>query len=363
MPAGPMTEDFGAALLDWHAREGRHGLPWQAERSPYRVWISEIMLQQTQVGTVIPYFQRFVARFPDVQALAAAPVDEVLHHWSGLGYYARARNLHRAAQAVVGQHAGVFPSDHADVVALPGIGRSTAGAILAQAHGARYPILDGNVKRVLARWHAVPGWPGEAGVERHLWELAELHTPDDGVASYTQAIMDLGATLCRRARPACDACPVARGCVARRLGRQADFPGPRPKRARPLRHTRMLLLADTEGAVLLERRPPHGIWGGLWCPPELGEETAAAWTGRVLGVAPESTRALAPVRHGFTHFELEIEPWSARVAAAPPALMEPGRWVWYNARSPARVGLAAVVSRLIAALADSRVAAESKEPT
>jgi A/G-specific adenine glycosylase len=356
-----MTEGFAAALLRWYDQSGRHDLPWQAERSPYRVWIAEIMLQQTQVATVIPYFQRFMARFPDVAALAAAPLDEVLHHWSGLGYYARARNLHRAARTIVMEHGGRFPATHAAVAALPGIGRSTAGAILAQALGQRHPILDGNVKRVLARVHAVPGWPGEAAVERQLWALAEQHTPAARVGDYTQAIMDLGATLCRRARPACEACPVAPGCAARARGRQADFPAPRPRRPRPRRHTRMLLLSDLDGAVLLERRPLQGVWGGLWCPPELGAEAAGDWAARVLGVAVVTAPALPSVRHGFTHFELEIEPVPARIAAPAAALMEPDRWVWYNARTPAKLGLAAIVSRLIDAQAQLRAADSLKE--
>jgi A/G-specific adenine glycosylase len=356
-----MSDALAASLLGWFEREGRHDLPWQVDPSPYRVWISEVMLQQTQVATVIPYFLRFMERFGDVASLAAAPIDEVLHHWSGLGYYARARNLHAAAQAIVARHGGRFPAEFADVLALPGIGRSTAGAILAQAFGQRHAILDGNVKRVLARVHAVPGWPGEAAVERQLWELAEWHTPAAHVADYTQAIMDLGATLCRRSRPACPQCPVAASCEARRLGRQADFPGPRPRRARPLRHTRMLLLEDREGAVLLERRPPQGIWGGLWCPPELGEASAAEWAERTIGAVIEYAGPLPRVRHGFTHFELEIEPVPARLAGETPAVMEPGRWVWYNARSPARLGLAAVVGRLITGLSSSRAVVEQGE--
>jgi len=313
------------------------------------------------VAIVMPYFARFIGRFPDVASLAAAPIDEVLHHWSGLGYYARARNLHAAAQLIMARHGGVFPAELAEVQDLPGIGRSTAGAILAQAFGQRHAILDGNVKRVLARVHAVAGWPGQAAVERRLWELAEQHTPTERVADYTQAIMDLGATLCRRSAPDCTRCPVAAGCEARRQGRQADYPGSRPRRSRPLRHTRMLLLTDPDGAVLLERRPPHGIWGGLWCPPELGEASAAEWAEGAIGAAIESGEPLARLRHGFTHFELEIEPVPARLAGGVPAVMEPGRWVWYNARSPARLGLAAVVGRLIATLAPGQVAVEQGE--
>ncbi|MGD9386736.1 MAG: A/G-specific adenine glycosylase [Gammaproteobacteria bacterium] len=345
-----MSDAFADRLLAWFDDHGRHDLPWQLEHSPYRTWVAEIMLQQTQVGTVIPYFERFMARFPTVADLAAAPLDEVLHLWSGLGYYARARNLHSAAQRVVAGHGGELPTRLEALHSLPGIGRSTAGAILAQAHGQRHAILDGNVKRVLARVHAVEGWPGRLPVERRLWELAESHTPRERIGDYTQAIMDLGATVCRRSRPACDACPVAVDCKARRMGRQADFPAPRPRRERPLRHTRMLLLQDAAGAVLLERRLPTGVWGGLWCPPELGGESPEAWGGRVLGARLSVGSGLAPVRHGFTHFELEITPLRARLELPPARVLESDRWVWYNARSPAKLGLAAVVGRLIAAL-------------
>jgi A/G-specific adenine glycosylase len=353
--------EFAARLLEWFDRAGRHDLPWQQPRSPYRVWISEVMLQQTRVETVIPYFQRFMARFPDVASLAAAPLDEVLHHWSGLGYYARARNLHRAAGAIMTEHGGRFPEDVTAVMALPGIGRSTAGAILAQAFGQRHAILDGNVKRVLARVHAVQGWPGTPAVEQRLWALAAAETPDARTGDYTQAIMDLGATLCRRTRPACGECPVESRCEARALGQQAEFPAPRPRRARPLRHARMLLLSDPAGSVLLQRRPPQGIWGGLWCPPELGEESAEDWASRLLGASVDQVRPLATVRHGFTHFELEIEPIAARLASIVPSLMEPDRWVWYNAGSPAKLGLAAAVSRLVAARGPGIAADLSKE--
>ncbi len=358
-----MTDAFAAALLAWFDRCGRHDLPWQRERSAYRTWASEIMLQQTQVATAVGYFARFMQHFPTVQALAAAPLDEVLHLWSGLGYYARARNLHRAAQRVVAEHGGELPQDLEALQALPGIGRSTAGAILAMAHDRRHPILFGNVKRVLARVHGVAGWPGQAAVERQLWQLADAHTPSRRVADYTQAIMDLGATVCRRARPACDACPVAELCAARQQGRQADYPAPRPRRARPRRHTRTLLLQDASGAVLLQQRPPTGLWGGLWCPPELGEESPEQWGRRMLGAALRMDPPLAQVRHGFTHFELEITPLRASLEAAAPQLMESGRWVWYNARSPAKLGLAAVVERLIAALDGPDAGPATRKPS
>jgi len=344
-----MTEDFAGALLAWYDRCGRHDLPWQRDRSPYRVWVSEVMLQQTQVATVIPYFERFMARFPGVRDLADAPEDEVLHLWSGLGYYARARNLHRAARVVRDEHDGEFPRDFETVAALPGIGRSTAGAILALSLDQRHAILDGNVRRVLARFHAVEGWPGQAAVERRLWDLADSHTPERRVADYTQAIMDLGATLCRRTRPGCDACPITSGCQARALDAVGRFPTPRPRRERPFRRTQMLLLADPDGAVLLEKRPAPGVWGGLWCPPEIGADDPRSWARDALGLEIVDPVAGEVVSHGFTHFELEITPIRARLTASPAAgLMEADQWVWYNPRSPARLGLAAVVTRLLA---------------
>src|SRR5690606_8097985 len=249
------VNDFARRLLAWFDRCGRHDLPWQRDRRPYAVWVSEIMLQQTQVATVIPYFERFVARFPDVEVLAEASLDDVLALWSGLGYYARARNLHRAAQLVVERYGGDLPDSLDELMALPGIGRSTAGAILAQAHGVRAPILDGNVKRVLARHAGIEGWPGEREVEQTLWAIADERTPSERVADYTQAIMDLGAMLCTRRRPACTVCPVVEDCRACRLGIQERLPSPRPKRERPRRRRMMLVVRDSQGRVLLERRP------------------------------------------------------------------------------------------------------------
>lgn len=346
------SDAFAARLLDWYDLHGRRDLPWQQDRSPWRVWVSEVMLQQTQVATVLPYFTRFMARFPGVASLAEAPEDEVLHLWSGLGYYSRARHLHRAATRVMDAHGGRVPDRFDALAALPGVGRSTAGAILALAFGERHAILDGNAKRVLARCHAVPGWPGSSEVARRLWALAEQHTPSARVADYTQAIMDLGATVCRRSRPDCHRCPQADHCQARLQGRPSDYPAPRPQRARPLRRSRMLLLEDADGAVLLERRPATGVWARLWTLPELGEEAASDWTRRELGVAADLERRLPPLKHGFTHFELDIEPVHARLAAPTPRLMEGGRLVWYKARSPQRLGLAAVVTRLLARLTD-----------
>lgn len=337
---------FSSRLLDWYGREGRRDLPWQGG-DPYRVWLSEVMLQQTQVATVIPYFRRFVARFPDVRALAAAGIDEVLGLWSGLGYYARARNLHAAARQICERHGGTFPHDYETVKALPGIGPSTAGAILALAYGERHPILDGNVKRVLARHAGIDGWPGARATARRLWQLAAACTPYERVGEYTQAVMDLGATVCTRARPRCGTCPVAADCIALRDGRVDELPAPRPRRRKPLRRTTMLLLRDAGGAVLLERRPPSGLWGGLWCLPQAdnGADFRRVACERY-GVAMGTPEKLAPLRHAFTHFTLDIEPVAAMVAA-PAALRDGQELMWAAPGALADLGLPAPVRRLL----------------
>ena len=346
------TSPIAPALLDWHARAGRHELPWQLERTPYRVWISEIMLQQTQVATVIPYYQRFMARFPEPRTLADAPIDEVLHLWSGLGYYARARNLHRAAVCVRDEHGGQFPTTFAAIAALPGIGRSTAGAILALAHGARFPILDGNARRVLARYFGVAGAPSERSATQRLWMLAERCTPERQVQAYTQAIMDLGATLCVRRKPLCVSCPLARGCRARRSGRQHELPEPRRARARRARRAFMVVALDERGEVLLERRPESGVWGGLWCLPEFASATAArAFIRGNLGQR-RAGLPLAPLEHAFTHFDLAIHPLLIRCRRArAAALVEEAGSLWYNVRAPARIGLPAPIATMLARLA------------
>jgi len=342
---------IAAALVAWHAQHGRHDLPWQCERTAYRVWVSEIMLQQTQVSTVIGYYQRFMQRFPDLASLAAAPIDEVLHLWSGLGYYSRARNLHRAAQQVVGEHGGELPSEVEALAALPGIGRSTAAAIVALAFGRRASILDGNVKRVLARYFAVDGIVGHSATERELWLRADQCTPYADIGVYTQAIMDFGATLCTRRDPLCMHCPLRQDCAALRAGRVHELPVPRARRARPLRRVVMLLAVDPDGQVLLQRRPPRGIWGGLWTPPEFEHRQAATqFCATALPAARLEAAALPPLRHAFTHFELEITPLCARCQSAP-GVMEAGGMLWYNAREPARVGLPAPIAALLASLA------------
>ena len=340
---------LGPALIAWHRRHGRHDLPWQRERTPYRVWISEIMLQQTQVSTVIPYFERFLARFPDIHTLAAAPIDEVLHLWTGLGYYARARNLHRAAQAVCARHGGEFPQDFESVADLPGIGRSTAGAILALSLDQRHPILDGNVKRVLARVFAIDGHASERRIEQRLWTLAEACTPSEDVAIYTQAIMDLGATVCTRRRPACDRCPLQAMCVAKSNGLTETLPTPRPKRASRSRRRRecwWIVRRDPAGAVWLERRPDAGIWGGLWCPPQFESETAAQSTAQALATE------LSPIDHVFTHFDLRIHPLLVEEPSAVCETSEVATGLWYKASDEcsARIGLPAPVKALLETL-------------
>lgn len=338
--------DFAARLLAWFDQHGRHDLPWQHPRTAYRVWISEIMLQQTQVSTVIPYFERFMQAFPDINTLANASSDAVLHQWTGLGYYARARNLHRAAQIIRDEYQGQFPHDYEQVLALPGIGRSTAGAILAQAYAQRFPILDGNVKRVLTRLHAITGWPGEKQVEQRLWDIATTCTPNARIADYTQAIMDLGATICTRGKPDCPHCPFQHDCAAYRQGTINAYPAAKPRKILPVRHTCMLLLTDTQQQVLLEQRPPAGIWGGLWsfpeCPPE---ENAVDWCRTHLHMHIDDPQLLTPLRHTFSHFHLEITPLLAR--AMPVGIMDSEKYIWYNTHQPDARGLPAPVKNLL----------------
>ncbi len=344
---------FAHKLLDWHAIHGRHDLPWQLDPTPYGIWVAEVMLQQTQVTTVAPYYERFMRRFPTLAALAAAPLDDVLGLWAGLGYYARGRNLHRSARIVVEQCEGRLPDTFEGLVSLPGIGRSTAGAILAQAHGRRCAILDGNVKRVLARYHAMEGWPGESAVERALWEYAEHHTPPDRVAAYTQAIMDLGATVCTRRRPLCTECPVARDCAARQAGIEDRLPAARPKRNRKQRVSTILIVIDPEGHVLLERRPEQGIWGGLYSFPELRDgEEPEQWCDRKLGARVRSVRKCDPVMHSFTHFDLELAPFEVSLAGGPNIVGDGRDRLWQDPATSPTVGVAAPIAALLRSLAD-----------
>ena len=317
--------DFASRLIAWQQHCGRHDLPWQGSRDPYRIWVSEIMLQQTQVSTVIHYYQRFLARFPDLPALAAADTEEVLRCWSGLGYYSRARHLHAAACRVMRELAGEFPREAGLAVQLPGIGRSTAAAIAVFSAGAHEAILDGNVKRVLARHNGVHGWPGDAQVEARLWELARSRLPEHGVEAYTQGLMDLGATVCTRSAPRCAACPVQADCVARLGGLTDRLPTPRPRT--PLQHLTLQLLIYTHaGRIWLERRPVPGIWGGLWCFVQGDNGDVAAQCARTWGVQAGEIRNGEAFSHTLTHRRLHIEPVTVALCDAPrhaPA----GRWL------------------------------------
>ncbi len=345
---------IGRRLLAWYDRHGRKTLPWKKKRDPYRIWVSEIMLQQTQVTTVIPYFQRFITRFPDVRALARAKLDSVLHLWTGLGYYARARNLHRAAQIIAREHGGAFPRSLEAVTELPGVGRSTAGAILALAFGQRHPILDGNVKRVLARYHAVDAPLNQRATEEHLWRLAERHTPRTRVADYTQAIMDLGATVCTRTKPKCEACPLRADCRAYQRGATHFYPVRTAARAVPVRTTRMLMIRDDRGRVLLVRRAPSGLWGGLWGFPECGDDNARQWCRENFGLDIRTGAPWPVLRHSFSHFQLDITPIPARVVGDTHRAMENAETVWYNVRRPDQRGLSAPVKYLLNELRTSR---------
>lgn len=339
---------FAESLLDWFDAHGRHDLPWQQPRTPYRVWVSEIMLQQTRVEAVIPYFQAFIQRFPDVGDLATAPLDEVLRLWSGLGYYARARNLHRAARLVVDEHAGELPVDRATLERLPGIGRSTAAAILAQAHGQREAILDGNVRRVLARHAAVDGWSASTSVQRRLWAIAEKRLPEHRLADYTQAIMDLGATLCTRNRPACSSCPVASGCQALAQGRVAELPTPRSPKVLPVRTRWAAMVLAPEG-VYLERRADEGIWGGLYSLPEANEAATLreAILSRWASAREEGHVRDDRIDHVFSHYRLDLRILRFRLPAAGCGIMEGDGVIWYNTRLPVRVGLPAPIARFL----------------
>ncbi len=327
---------FAARLLAWWQDHGRHDLPWQIDRTPYRVWVSEIMLQQTQVVTVIDYFERFMARFPSLPELADAELDEVLALWSGLGYYARARNLHACARVCRQQYGGALPADADALLALPGIGRSTAHAILAQAWNQRASILDGNVKRVLARHAGIDGWPGHSQVLRQLWQAAEARTPPDRAADYTQAIMDLGAGLCTPRKPSCPLCPVNQDCRARAEQRVDQLPARKPARARPQRSATLHIIRDPAGRILLEKRPPSGIWGGLWCLP--GIDPPAESGACSLPSEPQQQPQLPPRVHHFTHFSLTIHFLPGSPAFGPPAHTPP-KYRWFELEEALGAGL------------------------
>ena len=340
--------ELAAALLPWFKLHGRHDLPWQQDAGPYRVWVSEIMLQQTQVKTVIPYFIRFVERFPDASTLAAAPLDRVLHLWTGLGYYARARNMHRAAQIIVRDFAGNLPTDLDTLMALPGIGRSTAGAILALGHGLRAPILDGNVKRVLTRFYGIAGWPGNKQVEKRLWELAERETPHQDTAAYTQAIMDLGAEVCTRSRPRCADCPLVSDCHAYRHDEQHLLPTGKTKNSLPVRRVIFALLENERGEILLEKRPPAGVWGGLWSFPEYrSRDELSNWIKSRASLVSDRMTTLPQVRHSFSHFHLDIIPVRGRIQDMADTIGDNETYLWYTPEHGPEIGMAAPVKTLM----------------
>ena len=342
-----MKQSFSEKVTAWGKIHGRKQLPWQREITPYRVWVSEIMLQQTQVETVIPYFERFLQKFPDVGALAAADLDEVLHLWSGLGYYARARNLHKSAQIIINDYQGIFPADIALLEQLPGIGRSTAGAIVSLSQNQFAVILDGNVKRVLARYFAVQGWPGSSSVQKKLWELAESLTPVKQTALYNQSMMDLGSLVCRRSRPACETCPVKLDCQANQKQAQHLYPGKKPKKSLPVRTTQMLAVMNDEGSLLLEQRPPVGIWGGLWGLPEKALAKSSGQSDLEQALDLEILDQLPVRRHSFSHFHLDIHPLVCRARSHAADWVNDRQTKWYDLDNPSELGLAAPVSLLV----------------
>ncbi len=338
-------QTFAQLLLHWYDQYGRHDLPWQHDINPYRVWLSETMLQQTQVTTVIPYFLRFTEQLSDVMSLANAEEDTVLHLWSGLGYYSRARNLHKAAKMIRDEFGAQFPTQFDDILSLPGIGRSTAGAIASIALNQHYAILDGNVKRVLCRLHAVEGWPGHPSVATHLWQLAEHYTPPKRVADYTQAIMDLGATLCKRSNPECERCPVQSLCLAYQRGQQKQFPQRKVKKTLPIKHT-YLLIALHEQKIWLEKRPSHGIWGGLWSVPEFSELSELEQFAQRF-TANADFQYLPDFRHTFSHYHLDIQPVLLPITQTQQQVMDSSNQLWYNIHHKETIGLPAPISKLL----------------
>jgi len=341
------AQKFSKQVVDWYHKQGRKHLPWQQNKTPYRVWISEVMLQQTQVATVIPYYQRFMESFPTINDLAQADEDTVLHHWTGLGYYARARNLHKAAKIMASQYQGEFPQTIDEVIALPGIGRSTAGAILSLALNKHHPILDGNVKRVLARCYTVDGYNGQAKYEKALWPIAEVLTPKASVAQFNQAMMDLGAMICTRSKPKCGECPLNSGCLANSLNEQANFPQKKPKKVTPEKST-IMIIPRVNGKVLMEKRPPSGIWGGLWCFLEVKDESEIASLLTTHNLRETKKSLLQPFRHTFSHFHLDITPIIIDCEHLPASTInDVTQQQWYDLSNKASVGLAASTQKLI----------------
>ena len=349
------SKTFSDLVLIWFKQNGRKNLPWQIKVTPYKVWVSEIMLQQTQVVTVIPYFERFMKRFPDVRVLACASSDEVLHYWTGLGYYARARNLHKTAKMIISKYHGSFPSSFDEIISLPGIGKSTAGAILSLSYNKRFPILDGNVKRVLARYHGIKGWPGERKIENKLWEFAELHTPNQSIKQYTQAIMDLGATVCTRANPDCHVCPLTLNCFSKVKNKQHYFPEKKPKVKMPKRDTVFAIMENDCGEILLEQRPTRGVWGGLWCFPEFSSDLRIEkMIKKKYGFNVEHQKKYKAINHSFTHFNLTIKPIHIKLQRDKNKDYDSGVLAWVNPKKHPSLGLPAPVLSMLADLNNSK---------
>jgi A/G-specific adenine glycosylase len=342
---------FAKALLKWFDKHGRHDLPWQHPRTPYRVWLSEIMLQQTQVATVIPYFEKFLRSFPDLPSLAKAELDDVVALWAGLGYYTRARNLHRTAKICVDTHDGELPLALDELIALPGIGRSTAAAILSQAHDLPFAILDGNVKRTISRYYGISGWPGLPAVEKKLWCLSENLLPEKRNADYSQAIMDFGATLCTRSKPRCIECPLNTSCIAYLENRVSELPQKKPGKEIPTRHTIMLVLLNNKNEVLLSRRPAKGVWSGMWSLPEVVDLQDAEV---LLELSVKNTGAskiqLTEFQHTFSHYHLMIKPYLWRGLQAKHTIAESDSTRWHPISELATIGFPAPVKKLLESL-------------
>ncbi len=340
-------QDFQQAILRWFKKQGRTDLPWQNPITPYRVWVLEIMLQQTQVATVIPYFERFMASFPSVEILAEASIDDVLHHWTGLGYYARARNLHKTAQQVAFNLNGIFPDNIEQLIELPGIGRSTAGAIRSIAFKKPAAILDGNVKRVLARYAAIEGWPGQTKVHKELWDLAEQLSPNQRTAEYAQAMMDLGALLCKKTSPNCTQCPIGKDCKAHKQGNQSNYPGKKPKKTLQVKTCLFVLLRNQNGEILLQQNPPTGLWGGLWVLPQVEKQEDLHSLCTQMGLNLGEWQLLDWQRHTFSHFHLDYQTVVADIEEIAKAVNEMQKQVWYNPKNPLSLGMPAPIKALI----------------
>jgi len=344
-------KDFNQRIIAWHQKFGRKTLPWQQDKSLYKTWVSEVMLQQTQVATVIPYFNKFMRSFPTITYLANAPLDEVLHHWTGLGYYARARNLHKAAQFICDNYAGDFPEEFQKVLDLPGIGRSTAGAILSLTLDKNFAILDGNVKRVLTRHQTIDGWTGEKSVEKTLWQLAEKLTPTKQTDIFNQAMMDMGAMVCTRSKANCVECPVNQDCLALANETVQNYPTPKAKKKIPVKSTVMLVLCENSETLHLKQRPPVGIWGGLWCFPEYDSEELCLAAIKAQGIENFNTTLLPAFRHTFSHFHFDITPMVIDVQIIETKqVMEESGSLWYNIQYPQKIGLAAATKKIISAV-------------